>query len=155
MVISRGPRILTLLDDARVWLDLEGALGVDVSMVPDLGVFGEDCEAMAVISEERRMDGMESGEKFWNKEGGGAFLFISTHRAPDTQELNICTEMNIARVDEGERARSQAGRPAPPCQVWAPVFWKLLLSLSFFGFVGALVQKGKERMGGREKRSLN
>ena len=37
--MSGGSKILTLLDDARVWLDLEGALGVDVSMVPDLGVF--------------------------------------------------------------------------------------------------------------------
>ena len=129
-------------------------------MVPDLGVFGEDCEAMVVISEERRMDKMKSGVKLWNEEGGGAFRFKSTHRAPNTQELNVCTEMNVARVDKGEQARSQAsrprrGRPAPPCQVWAPVFWKLLLSLSFFGFLGALVQNGKERMGGRDKRNLN
>ena len=48
--ISIGSRILILLDDARVILDLEGALGVDVSMVSDFGVFGEDCEAMAIIS---------------------------------------------------------------------------------------------------------
>ena len=95
MAISRGPRILTLLDDARVWLDLEGALGVDVSMVPDLGVFGEDCEAMAVISEERRMNGMESGERLWNEEGGGAFQFKSTPLTLNTQELNICTECNV------------------------------------------------------------
>ena len=116
-----------LLDDARVWLDLEGALGVGVSMVSDFGVFGEDCEAMAVISEERRMDGMEFGEKFWNEEGGGAFRFKSIHRAPITQERNVCTEVNVAREDEAKRPRSQAGRPtvglpAPPCQVWAPVF---------------------------------
>ena len=85
-----------MLDDARVWLDLEGALGVDVSMVPDLGVFGEDCEAMAVISEERRMNGMESGEMLWNEEVGGAFRFKSTHRAPNTQELDVCTETNVS-----------------------------------------------------------
>ena len=65
-------------------------------MVSDLGVFGEDCEAMVVISEERRMDGMKSGVKLWNEEGGGAFQFKSTHRAPNTQKLNICTVMNIA-----------------------------------------------------------
>jgi len=47
--ISTGSRILTLLDDARVWLDLEGALGVGVSMVSDFDIFGEDCEAMVVI----------------------------------------------------------------------------------------------------------
>ena len=44
-------------------MDLEGALGVEVSMVPDLGVYGKDCKAMAVISEERRIDGMKSGVK--------------------------------------------------------------------------------------------
>ena len=104
-------------------MDLEGALGVDVSMVPDLGVFGEDCEAMAVISVERRVDGMKSGGMLWNEEGGGAFRFKSTPFTPNTQELNVCTEWNIARADEDKRTRSQAslprrGRPAPPCQVW-------------------------------------
>ena len=49
-VISTGSRILTLLDEALVWLDLEGALGVGVSMASDLGVLGEVCEAMVVIS---------------------------------------------------------------------------------------------------------
>ena len=43
---------MTLLEDARDWFDLEGALGVEVSMVSDLGVFGEDCEVMCVISVE-------------------------------------------------------------------------------------------------------
>ena len=52
---------------------MEGALEVDVSMVPDLGVFGEDCEAMAVISEERRKNGMESGERLWNEKEGEPF----------------------------------------------------------------------------------
>ena len=36
--ISRNPKILTLLDDAREWLALEGAFGVHVSMDTDLGV---------------------------------------------------------------------------------------------------------------------
>ena len=53
VTISTGSRILTLLDDARVLLDLEGALGVG----------GEDCEAMVVISERRMKLGMRSGAK--------------------------------------------------------------------------------------------
>ena len=56
--ISIGSRILTLLDDARVWLYLEGALGVGVSMASDFGVLGEDCEAMVVISEKGMKLGM-------------------------------------------------------------------------------------------------
>ena len=73
--------------------------------------FGEDCKAMAVISEERKMHRMGSGGRLWNEEGGGAFWFKSTHRAPNTQERNVCTEVNVALEDEAERARSQAGRP--------------------------------------------
>jgi hypothetical protein len=52
-VISRDPWILTLLDDVREWLDLEGAFGVDVSKDADLGVFGEVYESMGVISVEK------------------------------------------------------------------------------------------------------
>ena len=123
-------------------------------MVSDLGVFGEDWEAMAMISEKGTKLRMRSGERLWNEEGGGAFRFKSTHRAPNTQERNICTEMIVAREDETERARSQAGRPrrgrpAPPCQVLAPVFWKFLLIPSSFGYLGALVQKRKERIEGK------
>ena len=61
--ISTGSKILMLLDDARVWLDLEGALGVGVSMASDFGVLGEDCEAMVVISEKGMKLGMRSGER--------------------------------------------------------------------------------------------
>jgi len=60
--ISTGSRILTMLDDAMVWLDLEGALGVGVSMALDLGVLGEVCEAMVVILEKETKFGMRSGE---------------------------------------------------------------------------------------------
>ena len=69
-------------------------------MVSDFGIFGEDCEAMVVISEERRIDGMKSGVKLWNEEEG-AFRFKSTPLAQNTQEVNVCTETNVARVDEG------------------------------------------------------
>jgi hypothetical protein len=61
--ISTGSRILTLQDDARVWLDLEGALGVGVFMASDFDVVGEDCEAMVVISEKGMKLEMRSGAK--------------------------------------------------------------------------------------------
>ena len=48
-----------LLDEARVWFDLDGALGVGVSISFDFGVLGEDCKAMVVILEK----GMEFGMK--------------------------------------------------------------------------------------------
>ena len=111
MAISSGSRILTLLDDARVWLDLEGALGVGVSMALDFGVLGEDCEAMVVISEKGMKLRRRSGARLRNEEEERAFRFKSTHRAPNTQERNICAEVNVAREDEAERARSQAGQP--------------------------------------------
>ena len=44
--------IWTLLDEVQLWLDFEGALGVVLIMALDLGVFGEDCVAMIVISRE-------------------------------------------------------------------------------------------------------
>ena len=44
-------------------MDLEGALGVGVSMASDFGVLGEDCEAMVVISEKGMKLGMRSGER--------------------------------------------------------------------------------------------
>ena len=50
-----------LLDEALVWFDLGGALGVSVSMASDLGVLGEVCEAMVVILEKGMEFGMKSG----------------------------------------------------------------------------------------------
>ena len=46
--ISRDPRILRLLDDAREWLDLEGDFELESSMGADLGVLGEGCASMGV-----------------------------------------------------------------------------------------------------------
>ena len=60
--ISTGSKIRTLLDEALVWFDLEGALGVGVSMASDLGVLGEVCEAKMVISEKGMEFRMETGE---------------------------------------------------------------------------------------------
>jgi len=59
--ISTGSTILTLLEEALVWLDLEGALGEGVTMASDCGVFGEVCEAMTVILEKRTEFGIETG----------------------------------------------------------------------------------------------
>ena len=39
-----------LLDDAREWLDLEGDFELESSMDTDLGVLGEGCASMGVIS---------------------------------------------------------------------------------------------------------
>ena len=69
-------------------------------MVPNLGVFGEDCEAMVVISVEDTMDGMNSGERLWNEEEGGAFRFKSSPLAPNTQEVNVYSECNASLVHE-------------------------------------------------------
>ena len=41
---------------------MEGALGVGVSMALDLGVLGEVCESMVVISEKEMEFRMKSGE---------------------------------------------------------------------------------------------
>ena len=84
--ISTGSRILTLLDEARVWLDFEGALGVGVSMASDLGVLGEDCKAMVVISEKEMKLRKRSGARLRNEEEEGAFRFKSTHHALNTQD---------------------------------------------------------------------
>ena len=59
--ISTGSKIRTLLDEAQVWFDLEGALGVGVSVASDLGVLSEVCEAMVVILEKGIEFGMKSG----------------------------------------------------------------------------------------------
>ena len=60
-MISTGSKIRTLLDEALVWFDLEGALGVGVSMASDMGVLGEVCETMVVILEKGMEFGMKSG----------------------------------------------------------------------------------------------
>ena len=42
--------IWRLLDESWRSVDLEGAPGVEMALAPDLGVLGEDCMAMAMIS---------------------------------------------------------------------------------------------------------
>ena len=47
---SWDPRILTLLDVTREWLDMEGDFELESSMGVDLGVLGEECASMGEIS---------------------------------------------------------------------------------------------------------
>jgi hypothetical protein len=47
--ITKGSMIRTLLEDARLCLDLDGAEGEVEDMATDFGVIGVDCEAMAEI----------------------------------------------------------------------------------------------------------
>ena len=61
-----------LLNDSREWLDFEGAFGVEVSMDADLGVFGEVCESMGVISVEEWKNKEKSSGECWNEEEGGS-----------------------------------------------------------------------------------
>ena len=105
--ISRDPRILTLLDDAREWLDFEGAFGVEGSMDADLGVLGEVCESIGVILVEEWKDKEESGEECWNEEEGEASRFKSTQIDSNAPEMNIYNDLNVARKDEGERLRAR------------------------------------------------
>ena len=77
-----------------------------------------------------------------------ASRFKSTLIDPNAQEMNVYNAWNVKQKNEGERAQSQAGRtplgrPALPCQVWLQASRMLLLGLSIFGHLGALVQKRK------------
>jgi hypothetical protein len=44
-------------------------------MAPELGVFGEDCEAMAVTSVEEWKDEMKTSGRLWDEQMGEAFRF--------------------------------------------------------------------------------
>ena len=84
---------------------------------------------------------------------GEASRFKSTQIDPNTPEMNVYNDLNVAQKDEGERARGQAGRPpAPPCQVWPCASGIFFLGHSILGYFGALVQKRKEKHGGEEER---
>ena len=88
---------------------------------------------------------------------GDASWLKSTQIDPNTPEMNVYNDLNVARKDEGERSRGQAGWPllgrsAPPCQVWPRASRIFLLKLSIFGHLGALVQKGKEKHGEEKER---
>ena len=81
---------------------------------------------------------------------GDASRLKSTQINPNAPEMNIYNDLNVAREDEGEQTRGQAGwppldRPAPPCQVWPRASGIFLLGVSIFGHWGVLVQKGKEK----------
>ena len=72
------------------------------------------------------------------KERWDASRLKSTQIDPNAPEMNVYNDLNVARKDEGERARGQAGRPplgrmAPPCQVWPRASGTFFLDLSIFG----------------------
>ena len=121
-------------------------------MGADLGVWGEGCASMGVISVEKWRNEENSGGECWNEEEGGASRFKSTQIDPNATEMNVNNDLNVARKDEGERAGGQVGRPAPPCQVWPQASGIFLLGLSIFGHVGVLVQKRKEKHEGEKER---
>ena len=115
-----------------------------------LGVLGEDCASMGEISVVEWWHEKNSGGEGLNEEEGDASRLKSTQIDPNATEMNVYNIPNIARKDEGERARSQAGRPpfgwpAPPCQVWPRASGMFHLGLYIFGHLGASVQKGKEK----------
>ena len=123
MATSWDPRILTLLDDSREWLVLEGDFELESSMGTDLEVLGEGCTSMGVILVVEWKNEKNSSGEGLNEEEGDASRLKSTQIDPNAPEMNVYNISNIARKDEGERTRGKAGRPplgrpAPPCQVW-------------------------------------
>ena len=77
-------------------------------MVSDLGIFGKDYEVMGVISVEDVMDGMNSGERLWNKEEEGAYRFKSSPLTPNTQEVKFTMSVTL---HERLRTRGLGARP--------------------------------------------
>jgi len=110
-----------------------------------------------VISVEEWRNEENSGEECWNEEEGEASRFKSTQIDPNAPEMNIYNYLNVARKDEGERTRGQAGRPplnrpAPPCQVWPRASGFFLLGLSIFGHLVAFGPEKERKDGGEEER---
>ena len=68
---SWDPRILTLPDLVREWLDLEADFELESSMGTDLGVLGEGCASMGVISVVEWRNKENSGGEGLNEEEGG------------------------------------------------------------------------------------
>jgi hypothetical protein len=82
--------IRRLLDEALVWFDLEGSLGVGVFMALDLGILGEVCEAMMVISEKGMEFGMETGE------------WLELRKRGEPSSLNHLIGLRTLRIKEFE-----------------------------------------------------
>jgi hypothetical protein len=81
--IAQGLIMWTLLEDAQLWFDLEGAKGEGVDMGADFGVMGEDCEAMVVISESFKV----RKAKGFGRRRTGAFRFKTTLLHPILSEM--------------------------------------------------------------------
>ena len=99
---SWDPRILTLLDDAREWLDLEGDFELEGSMGANLGVLGEGCASMGVILVVEWKNEKNSGGEGLNEEEGDASRLKSTQIDLNAPEMNVYNDLNVARKDEGE-----------------------------------------------------
>ena len=65
--ISWDPRILTLLEVAREWPDMDGDFDLESSMGAVLGVSGEDCASMGEISVVEWRHGENSSGKGLNE----------------------------------------------------------------------------------------
>jgi len=74
-------------------------------MDTDLGVLGEGCASMGVISMEEWRNEENSSEDCWNEEEGVASRFKSTQIDLNISEMNIHNDLNVVRKDEGERAQ--------------------------------------------------
>ena len=86
---------------------------------------------------------------------GDASWLKSTQIDPNTPEMNVYNDLNVARKDEGERTRGQAGRPplnrpAPPCQVWPRASGIFLLGVLFLGIWVFWSRKEKKSRGERK-----
>ena len=79
---------------------------------------------------------------------GDASRLKSTQIDPNAPEMNVCRILNVAQKDEGERARSQAGRPpigrpaGPTLSGVPPGFWSLPPRTFYFRAIGCF---GPER----------
>ena len=89
---------------------------------------------------------------------GEAYRFKSTLIDPNTQEMNVCRILNVAQKDEGERVRSQAGRPPigrparPTLSGVAPGFWSLPPRTFYFWAIGCFGPERERKQGGEKER---
>ena len=130
--------------------DLEGDFELESSMGVDLGVLGEGCASMGVISVVEWKNERNSGGEGLNEEEGDASRLKSTQIDPNAPEMNVYNDLNIARKDEGERAWGQAG--GPRLVRCGPGLLEHSSSVVLFSSIWALwSKKGKKSMGERKR----
>ena len=97
------------------------------------------------------------------KERWDASRLKSTQIDPNAPEMNVCRILNVAQKDEGERARSQAGRPpigrpdsyrpaGPTLSGVAPGFWSLPPRTFYFRAIGCFGPERERKQGGEKER---